>query len=50
MNKYTVTYEIKDEEGETCNVWTYADNEEQAETIVRQEYWDIERIVSITKK
>jgi hypothetical protein len=45
MKDWKTTYEISGEEGETCNVWTEAETKEEAETIVREENWDVERIV-----
>lgn len=43
--KYYVDYE--DKHGDLSHVWVDADSSCEAESEVRREYWDCERIVSV---
>jgi len=43
--KFYVDYE--DKGGDLCHVWVEADSSNEAESQVRDEYWDIERVISI---
>jgi len=43
--KYYVDYE--DRGGDLCHVWVNAASSCDAESQVRDEYWDIERIISV---
>lgn len=36
---------MSSEEEDSCNVWVEAETKEEAEEKVRQEYWDVERII-----
>lgn len=43
MKKWKVTY--RDEEGDITNVWCEAPTKSDAIDYVKDEYWDIERII-----
>lgn len=47
MNRYTIYYEDKD--GDLTHVWVWAVDSEDAISKVKQEYWDVERIVSVDR-
>lgn len=46
--KYKVTYKSS-EDGDCCSVWTEASDPQQAASNVRDEYWDCEEIISVSK-
>jgi len=43
--KYYVDYE--DKGGDLCHVWVNAEYSYDAETTARNEYWDIDEIISV---
>lgn len=45
MSRWIVCYE--DKSGDTCRVWTEADNKNDAVRYVKSEYWDIKSIIYI---
>lgn len=45
MKKYTVHY--YDNSGDYCHVWVMARNKEHAIDQVRDEYWDIQKIIEV---
>ena len=47
MKKYYVTY--NDKEHDLCTIWVRANNLNEAEWTARDEYWDIDEILSITE-
>lgn len=47
MKDYRITYVTN--EGDSCKVWLSAESKEEAESEARQEYWDIEEIISVSE-
>lgn len=47
MAKYYINY--IDKNGDSCRVWTRAHNAQEAKENAKQEYWDIQDIVSVHK-
>ena len=45
MKKYIVYYH--DQYGDLCSCWVYAESKEDAEKVVRDEYWDVNTISEI---
>lgn len=45
MKKYNIDY--IDNGGDLCHVWVMASSKDDARVQVKQEYWDIDRIVQI---
>lgn len=45
--KYYVDY--LDEHGDLCHVWVNASDEYDAEMQVKNEYWDVDSIISVRK-
>lgn len=43
--RFTICYETQ--EGDTCNIWLYADSHEDATDKLHQEYWDVESVISV---
>lgn len=43
MKKYYVAYLDKD--GDVDTVWTFAESEQEAIENIKDEYWDVERVV-----
>lgn len=48
MKMYKVDY-ISSTDGEYCSVYTEANSTTQAEDNTRNDYWDVEEIVSVTE-
>lgn len=46
---FYVTY-ISSSDHDSCTVWTEANSKEEAINNIKNEYWDIERIVSCSKR
>lgn len=47
MAKYYVDY--TDRSGDLCHIWVEASSKSDAESEARQEYWDIDEIISVRK-
>ena len=43
MKKYYVSYLDKDDD--VCTVWTMAESEQEAIEKVKDEYWDVQRVI-----
>jgi hypothetical protein len=47
MKQWKVVY-ISSNDNDSCSIWVWARDEEHAEEVARDEFWDIDRICQIS--